>query len=138
MKLLIIISILLISLTSFANNVEGELFYTMPNGDLVTRNVTMTVPSRGEGSVTLSGESFKWETENFWSEKTNNETFFYAVFKTSFQKFKSTIIFKGTYLKGTNKIMYYGSMYKKDGHHDVDKDLSGFDYSGGFNFNFNR
>ena len=127
----------------------------MPSGDLATRNVTLTVPAMGKGKVTLSGQtsdwtikglsyddiqskSFEWSTENFWSETINNEVFFYAVFKAEFKDFKSTIAFKGTYIKAENKILYHGSMYKKNGHHDIDKDLSELNYIGGFNFSYDR
>ena len=138
MKLVLFISVLMISLSTFASNVPGELYYTLPNGELVNRSVTLTVPARGQGEVTLSGEKFNWSTTNFWSENINGENIFYAVFQTSFMNFKSTIAFKGTYLKGDNKIIYYGSMYKKKGHHEVNNDISDFKFSGGFNFNFDR
>ncbi len=138
MKTLLFLSTLLISLSTFASEVSGELFYTMPNGKLVNRSVTLTVPARGQGEVKLSGEKFNWSTDNFWSEQVNSETIFYAVFKTSFMNFKSTIALKGTYIKANNTIMYYGNMYKKSGHHEVNKNISDFKFSGGFNFIFDR
>ncbi len=122
----------------FASDVEGTLFYKLPAGDLVERQVTLSVPSRGQGEVKLYGEKFEWITENFWTETVNGETVFYAVFKTEFQQFKSTIALKGTYINATNKILYYGSMFKKDGHHDLDKNIDGLEFTGGFKFIYNR
>jgi len=138
MKLILLLSTLLLSFSTFATEVNGKLFYTMPSGELVKRTVTLEVPARGQGEVVLSGNSFEWRTTNFWSDNVNGEDIFYAVFKTEFKEFKSTIALKGTYIKGTNKILYFGTMYKKSGHHEVEGDISDFKFSGGFKFAYKR
>ena len=140
MKLLLILPFFFFSVSSWATSVEGKLVYKMPNQELVTRVVNLTVPARGQGEVVLSGKNFEWRTDNFWHLSKGGQTLFFAVFKTQFQDFKSTILFKGTYLKGTNKILYYGDMYKKKGHHEIsiESELSSLRHSGGFKFEFDR
>ncbi len=130
--------ILAVSSIAFSKPVDGKIIYKLPSGDLVTRSVTLEVPSRGQGDVVLYGEKFEWRTKKFKTIKKNGRTIFVAAFKTEFMSLKSTIIFKGTYLKGANKLMYYGDMYKKKGHVAFDEKLSGFSHNGGFMFSYDR
>lgn len=119
---------------AYASAVDGKMVYKLPNGELVSRAVTLEVPSRGQGEVILRGQKFEWKTTKFWTVKKAGQTSFIAVFKTKFRNFKSLIALRGTYLKGTNKILYYGDTYKKSGHKLDQESLAGFTYSGGFKF----
>jgi hypothetical protein len=138
MKLLF--ALLLVTNVAFASPIDGEMTYKTPSGELVDRVVTIEVPSRGQGEVILSGQKFEWKTKAFKSFVVNGETIFIAAFKTQFRNFKSTILFKGTYLKGSNKIIYAGNFYKKTGHKRLEnlESMSGFDYSGSFRFDYLR
>jgi hypothetical protein len=138
-KLLAALFIGFFSLSAYATPVDGEIFYITPtSGNLVSRDVTLEVPSRGQGEVVLSGKNFTWRTTDFWSVMKNGKTTFYAAFETKFMNFTSTILLKGVYLKAKDKIKYYGSFYKKPGHGAYKKDLSQFTYDGGFEFNYDR
>ena len=88
----------------------------------------------------LSGNNFEWRTSNFTSYTKKGKTVFVAAFQTEFREFKSTIVFKGTYIKGTNQIVYYGDMYKKNGSTEVDllSEQNDFAFSGGFRFSYDR
>jgi len=136
MKEFMIMLTLLVSPLAFAAPVDGKIFYSLPNGEIVKRIVTLDVPARGQGEVILSGDNFEWRTTNFKTIKKNGKTKFVAIFKTEFMQLKSTVVLTGSYVKGTNLIMYYGDMYKKKGHNFVDENLSGFTYSGGFRFSY--
>ncbi|MAW07536.1 MAG: hypothetical protein CME61_04560 [Halobacteriovoraceae bacterium] len=143
MKYLLSLLITLSSITAYATPVDGEIFYKKPDGEVSTRLVTLEVPSRGQGEVILSNEKFEWRTTKFKSIEKNNRTMFIALFETSFLFFiKGTIALKGTYINGTNKIMYYGDFYKMKGHdvdfESLDENLVGFEHKGGFRFEYDR
>lgn len=137
MKSLILVSAMFLINTAMASSpVDGKIIYKLPSGELTKRIVTLEVPSRGQGEVILRGKKFEWKTTKFWTVKKKGKTTFIAVFKTDFRQFKSLVALKGTYLKGTNKIVYYGDTYKKNGHNFDENSLAGFDYSGGFKFEY--
>lgn len=140
MKALFLGLLLAFSTASYAAPIDGQIFYTLPSGEYVERDVTLEVPSRGEGEVVLSGNNFEWRTSNFTSYTKKGKTVFVAAFQTEFREFKSTIVFKGTYIKGTNQIVYYGDMYKKNGTTEVDllSEQNDFAFSGGFRFSYDR
>ncbi|NQZ00236.1 MAG: hypothetical protein HRT45_06160 [Bdellovibrionales bacterium] len=125
--------------SSFAADVDGEIFYKVRGGELVSRSVTLDVPSRGQGEVVLKGERFEWRTTNFWTTRNEaGEVVFTAAFLTDFMGMQSTIALRGTYIKGTNLIRYDGSFYKKEGHVTAEEGLEGFRYNGGFSFSYDR
>lgn len=142
MKSLILMFISTLSLSAFSSPVEGELYYKLPTSDIATRLVTLDVPSRGQGEVVLSGKNFEWKTSRFKSFTRAGQTFFIVAFNTTIHNTKSTIILKGTYLKGSNQIKYYGDMYTKNGHllsnKKIETNISGIKYTGGFSFNYTR
>lgn len=140
MKHLMLIALLSLSFAAQSKPVNGKIVYQLPNGELIDRELTIKVPSRGKGEVVLSGKNFEWKTTNFWSFNKKKETKFLAAFQTEFMGQKSTILFKGTYLKGSNKILYYGSFYKVKGFEEVDakSKLSQFRYTGAFKFEYDR
>ncbi|MFZ8932294.1 MAG: hypothetical protein ACO20H_11305 [Bacteriovoracaceae bacterium] len=121
--------VFLFSLNLLATEVDGTITYKLPSGELVDRNVSIEVPSRGMGEVVLRGERFEWKTDKFWSKNKNDRLVFTAEFETEFRGLKSTIVLKGTYLKGSNKLIYAGDVYKK-------KDE--LKHIGLFNFNYLR
>ena len=117
--------------------VDGKIVYKLPSGDLVEREVTLEVPERGQGEVILSGEGFEWKTKMFRSYKIKDRTTFVAAFKGEADGKKFTLALSGTYLKGSNKILYYGDVYKTKGHRLL-MNLASFDYVGGFKFSYDR
>lgn len=139
MKLIILLLSFTFSFSALAAEVPGQIFYKKKDGEVARRDVTLDVPSMGQGEVILKGKNFEWKTTDFWSEKTaQGEVIFTAAFKTEFMGMKSTIALEGTYVNGTNEIIYNGNFYKKDNHDPVNKDISDFEYNGGFTFNFIR
>lgn len=139
LKLTYITFFSLISITSLhATSVDGKIFYELPSGDLVDRAVSIDVPSRGIGEVVLSGKRIEWKSSNFSSEQVNGRMVFTVAFKTEFREFKSTMVLKGTYIKAKNKILYYGDLYKRNGHIEFQNDLTDFEHTGGFSFKFDR
>jgi hypothetical protein len=129
-KIMIVFASLLMMTSAFATPVEGEIFYTLPNGNAAVRNVTLEVPSRGQGEVKLFNSNFEWTSTNFRSAKVGDQTLFMVVFDTEFRGKKAKILLKGTYFKTKDVIKYYGSMYK-----GKKKKMK---YIGGFNFNYAR
>ncbi|MEO0336334.1 MAG: hypothetical protein AAF202_08060 [Pseudomonadota bacterium] len=128
-----------LALPTLAAEVEGQIFYKVRDGELVKRDVTLEVPSRGQGEVVLKGERFEWRSANFWTTRTEaGETLFTVAFQTEFMGKQSTIALRGTYLRGSNEISYNGSFYKKDDHSETDESLSGLLYNGGFVFSYDR
>ena len=140
MKTFFVTLLLSMAITAHAAPVDGKIVYQLPSGEIVDREVRLDVPPRGIGEVILSGEKFEWRTENFWTVKKAGQEKFYAVFKAEFMGMKSTILFKGTYIRGTNKILYYGDFYKQKGFHDITQanGLRNFTFKGGFKFEYIR
>ncbi len=137
MKYLLVLFTLFFGLNAYSQNVEieGNILYKLPNGDLVQRDVLMSVPPRGEGIVTLSGNGFSWSTEDFGSYETNDKIVFWALFENDFMGRDSKILFRGSYMRGNNLIVYYGDMYKVNNDEESEED---FRYIGGFKFQFVR
>jgi hypothetical protein len=132
-------SLLLFSSVAFATPVGGKIFYEIPGANRVAvRDVSLDVPARGQGEVVLRGKGFEWRSDKFWTVKNDGQTIFYVAFQTEFEEHKATILFRGTYLKGSNLILYYGDFYKKSGHDFVNRDISDFKYKGGFKFDYIR
>jgi hypothetical protein len=103
----------LLSFNLFATEVDGTITYKLPNGELVDRVVSIDVPSRGQGEVILRSGDFEWRTTKFWSKEKHGKMIFAALFDTKFRDTESKLLFKGTYLKGSNKLIYAGDIYKK-------------------------
>lgn len=141
MKILIgLVALFLAAQTSMAAEVDGQIFYKISRtGEVVKRNVTLEVPSRGQGEVVLKGPRFEWRSTNFWTTRSpQGETLFTVAFQTEFMGQVSTIALRGTYLQGTNEILYTGNFFKRKDHEAVDESLTGFEYDGGFSFSFER
>lgn len=138
MKILFSFIVVLFSLSAWATPVDGEIFYKKKSGELVSRAVTLDVPSKGQGEVVLSGKNFRWATKDFWTTQANGQVLFTAAFQVEFMGKKSTIAFEGTYLKGSNKIIYQGDFFKRPGHDPVNESIADFTYNGGFRFKYDR
>lgn len=130
MKLTIFTLSMLFSTFSFAEAVDGEIFYKLPDGTMAVREVVLDVPARGQGEVILSGNGFEWRSSDFESQTYHGQTVFSVSFKTEFAGKKSIIKLRGTYFKTDDHIKYYGNLYKlKKGK---------VKYIGGFEFNYPR
>jgi len=138
MRNLLIIVTFLISGALHAAQVEGSIFYLKPDGEMATRDVTIDVPARGQGEVVLSGNGFEWRSDNFWTVENKGRSIFYVSFQSEFRGQQFTTVFRGTYLRGTNQLRYYGDFYKKSGHEADFKNLSTYKHSGGFEFVYDR
>ena len=118
-----ILSLLGLSGQLQAATADGEVFYTLPSGEFVEREVTLEVPSRGEGEVVLRGSTTELRTETFFTVQRKGKTTFYIVFETTSPNGKKAKkIFRGTYIRGTNKAVYYGDIYRKSYGHGGDDD----------------
>lgn len=138
MRKILFLLTLFVSPLAMATAVDGSVFYLTSDNRLVEREATLEVPSRGQGEVVLAGRGFEWRTENFWTVQSKGKTIFYASFLTEFRGFQSTIVFRGSCLKGDNRLMYYGDFYKKPGHDASSRSMDEFTYEGGFAFDFDR
>jgi len=138
MRSLLFLASILFSFSIFAKPVTGDLYYKKGSGEIAHRAVTLEVPSRGEGEIVLSGNGFEWRSTDFWTTKRNGRTLFTVAFQTEFMDKKVVIALEGTYLNGTNEIIYSGNVFKKNGHEPVNRDLSDFVYIGGFHFSYDR
>jgi hypothetical protein len=91
----------------------GHVFYKVKEGALVKRDVTLTVPPCGEGELVLSAEGWKASTTHFFTNEVAGRVIFTAVFIKPFgEHSESSLIITGSYMRGTNKAVYWGDMYK--------------------------
>ena len=97
----------------------------MPNNEIVKRDVSLRIPARGQGDVVLVGQN-ELVADRFFSKEVAGRTVFYVVFSgfpgaTEGQK----SVFRGTYLRGSNKAIYYGNVYIVDPQEmpDSEKDI---------------
>ena len=141
MKKSLLTVLILSSFIVQAKPVEGTMTYKLPSGELATRDVTIDVPAKGQGEVSLNGKSFTWKTKKFGSFTRKNQTTFWSAFKSEYNNKKFTYLFVGTYLKGSNKLIYAGNYYKKKGHSfnlvDI-KNIKKMKHVGLFNFEYLR
>lgn len=96
-----------------AVDAQGKVFYVVPEGDLVTREVTLTVPACGQGNVALSSSSgWRVESNTFFTKKENGQTRFIVIFQNpkgdNPNKF---LTLRGSYLRGKNLAKYWGDLY---------------------------
>ncbi len=92
---------------------QGKVFYVIPDGDLVAREVTLTVPACGEGTVVLSSASgWRTETTTFWSNEVAGRKVFVVVFQNpKGDNPNHYLVLKGSYIRGKNAAKYWGDMY---------------------------
>lgn len=139
--LLLFASLFALSTSGFAQTVtaDGHVVYKMPEGELVTRDVALEVPMRGEGDVFLLGGGQRVKAAGFKAKEENGRMIFAIAFVDPPGAPAGTIgVFHGTVLHGTNQVIYYGDIYKLDSDKgltenwdDVTHDVT---YLGGFHF----
>ena len=107
---------------------DGMIFYKTPDNELVSRDATIVVPSRGQGEVTLISGNMELTTTNFRSRRSAGRTVFYAVFESPEMAFvgNGKLILKGNYLRADNRAVYYGDIFKGGNEK--------YSYVGGFSF----
>ncbi len=97
----------------------GKIFYKMPSGEIVKRQAALVVPARGEGDVVLKVGDHEKVAHHFFSTHKNGRVIFYVVFVRDHELEEGYAkVFRGTYLRGTNKAIYYGDIFKvrSEGH----------------------
>lgn len=91
----------------------GHVFYKTPDGALVKRELTLTVPPRGEGEITLSTATWRASTSHFFSKEVAGGIEFTVVFAKPFPEHsESSLVLTGSYMRGTNAAVYWGDLYK--------------------------
>ncbi len=88
----------------------GKVFYVNNNGELVKRELTLTVPARGEGEITLGNDNWSASSNRFFTAKYHGRTVFYVIFSDVGPNHKEMLL-RGTYLRGTNLAAYWGDVY---------------------------
>lgn len=115
--LLLFLSVFALSVPAFSQSVssDGHVVYKMPSGELVTRDVTLEVPMRGEGDVYLIGGDQRVKAAAFKSKTFMGRTVFAIAFMNAPGAPEgSTGVFVGSVLHGTNEVMYYGDIYMRN------------------------
>lgn len=91
----------------------GHVFYKDKEGALVKREVTLSVPPRGEGELVLSADGWRASTTHFFSQEVAGRIVFTAVFIKPFgEHSQSSLVINGSYVRGTNMAVYWGDMFK--------------------------
>ncbi len=91
---------------------QGSVAYKMPSGELVSREVSLEVPARGQGEVVLRSGDWEVRTTNFKSGELHGR----KVFVVSFENVPGApagtkAVYHGTYMRGTNRAIYYGDVW---------------------------
>lgn len=143
MKFTFTLIALLLSAKSFAIVAPGKVFYLIPQrNEIVKRDMSLSVPSRGEGDVVLiSSSGSETKATDFWTEEANGRKIFYVLFAaiknpTDPSSESISMLFVGTYMRGGNLAAYYGDIYLGETLSTVEmaKTLNGFKHIGGFAF----
>jgi|LakMenEpi03Aug12_release.lakeMendotaPanAssembly.Ray.scaffolds.fasta_scaffold471407_2 hypothetical protein len=140
--------------SALAVEVPGKVIYKMPSGELVRRDVTLDVPPRGQGKVVWKTANYQVESHAFKTKKHLGRTIFSVLFlNVPGAPAGTAMALVGSYLRGSNEVIYYGDVYGKHVEadtttnpeamldelltntnldHDGEKD---WHYAGGFKFN---
>jgi len=109
------LAFLVFSTSVHAVSVEapGKVFYKMPDGSIVKRDVSLVVPAMGQGDVILKyGKDKEAKSAKFWTTKKFGKTTFNVLFKEIPGAPKDwAALYTGAYLRGTNAAYYYGDVY---------------------------
>ncbi|NDE15174.1 hypothetical protein EBZ80_09630 [bacterium] len=103
---------------------DGGVFYKMPSGELITRDASLEVPARGQGDVILRSGDHALTAHGFKSVHKGDRIVFYVVFLNppgAPENF--AVIYRGSYLRGSNGAKYWGDFYTKQ--FDKPEDLAG-------------
>lgn len=105
---------------ALAAEVPGKVFYKMPSGEMVKREVKLDVPARGQGKVIFKTTNHNLESHAFKTKKAHGRTIFSVLFLDPPGAPEHTaMVLTGTYMRGTNYVVYYGDIYSKT--YDGDK-----------------
>lgn len=92
----------------------GAVFYKMPAGELVTREVTLEVPARGQGNVILRGDSLEMIAHGFKTVRSHGRSVFYVVFlDPPGAPANTAVVYRGSYIRGAGKAVYWGDVFTK-------------------------
>ncbi|MEY4632497.1 MAG: hypothetical protein RIQ81_2617 [Pseudomonadota bacterium] len=92
----------------------GGVFYKMPSGELVKRDVTLEVPARGQGDVILRGANLELKAHGFKTVRKQGRSVFYVVFLNPPGAPENTAaVYRGSYLRGSNAAKYWGDVFSK-------------------------
>jgi hypothetical protein len=106
---------------SFAVEVKGAVTYKMPQGQLVNRDVILDVPPMGQGKVKWISNGKVSESHSFRTRKVNNRVIFEVLFVNPVGAPPETAMaLSGSYLRGTNGVIYYGDFYGRKIAKDAD------------------
>ena len=91
--------------------VKGEIFYKK-SGLLHPMIVSLALPPMGQGDVFLKLQSHPdWiKANSFFYESKSQRKIFYMIFP-HYEDHK-VLVFKGTYARGDNLVLYYGDMFE--------------------------
>lgn len=111
---LIVLSVMSWSFAASAVEVPGQVFYKMPTGDLVFRDVTLDVPPMGRGKVIFKSEHYNIESHGFKTIKSHGKITFAVVFlNPPGAPANTAMALVGSYIRGSNHVMYFGDVYAK-------------------------
>ena len=114
---------------------DGVVTYKHPNGSLVDRDCQLFVPARGQGEAVLKCGQYSTPTSEFKTEKENGQTIFTVLFRNPAGAPAGSIAkFKGSYLRGSNRAIYYGDVFSSSSAQASLDTNEYFQYSGGFKF----
>ncbi len=109
---------------------DGGVFYKMPSGELITREASLEVPARGQGDVILRSGDYSLTAHGFKSVHKGDRVVFYVVFVNppgAPENF--AVIYRGSYLRGSNGAKYWGDVYTKQ--FEKPEDLAGMTSASG-------
>jgi hypothetical protein len=104
---------------------EGKVTYKMPSGELVSRDVSLEVPARGEGEVVLRSGDWEVRSSNFKSGENHGRKVFVVVFENvPGAPAGSKAVYHGTYMRGSNRAIYYGDVWAKSADQKSSEELN--------------
>ena len=146
MKAIITALMMTIGTAAYAGSVEapGKVFYKMPAGEIVSRNLSIVVPERGQGDVILKAGDKEFKADRFFTREANQAKIFYVILSEFPGATPGDIaVYRGVYTRGSNLAIYYGNVfvgkstqYSDDGLHELLSigENSDFKYAAGFYF----
>jgi hypothetical protein len=143
MKIYLSLVFLMLSFNAYSSEAPGKVFYKIPHtNEIVKREMSIKVPMRGEGEVVLvSSSGHETKTKNFWTTRKFGRTVFHVFFNaltnpTDPNSPSVSMLFKGSYIRGSNKAVYWGDVFLggKGLKAQQIKDMKFFRHAGGFAF----
>lgn len=138
-KLLMMVGVLFIATHAQAARADvladGFVTYKHPNGELVNRECSLSVPAMGVGQVKLKCGVHEMITSEFDTTRRHGRIIFSVIFRDiDGAPEGSASKYRGSYLRGSNQAIYYGDVYSSS---DASAGLVGdtaWQYTGGFMF----